>query len=225
MVRVVFLHTADVHVATFRRLLDEMAPETEQNHAVQADWLAEARESGLTAALRERVQAFLSEQAAEADAVLCSCSTLGPLADELSSAHANVLRIDRPLMQRAAGHDGTILVALCLESTLSPTLELLREAFAERGKSLDYKVVLCKEQWALFEAGDMEVFGRAIAEAVREACDGVERCGCVVLAQATMAVAAPHLADLGVPVYSSPRLAAEAVVKVARSGGSAKTTQ
>jgi len=217
MAKVSLLHTAEVHVATFRRLLGEMAPNLEQSHAVHAEWLAEARESGLTAALRDRVGGFLAGQATAADAVLCTCSTLGPLADELAADHANVVRIDRPLMRKAAEHEGTILVALCLESTLSPTLELLREAFDEKGRPLDHRVVLCQEAWVHFEAGDMEAFGRAIAENVRGACEGLERCGCVVLAQASMVVAEPHLADLGVPVYSSPRLAAEAVVKAAMS--------
>lgn len=212
MAKVALLHTAEVHVATFRRLLEELAPEAEQSHVVHADWLAEAREGGLTAPLRERVTGFLADQAAANDAVLCTCSTLGPLADELARERGNVLRIDRPLMQRAAEHDGTILVALCLESTLAPTLDLLGAAFAEKGRPLDHRVALCREAWPRFEAGDMEAFGRAIADEVRDACRGLEHCGCVVLAQASMAVAEAHLADLGVPVYSSPRLAAEALV-------------
>ena len=216
MAKVAFLHTAEVHVATFQRLLEELAPEVQQSHAVQADWLAEARESGMTEPLRKRVTGFLADQADAAYAVLCTCSTLGPLADELAKERDNVLRIDRPLMQRAAQHEGTILVALCLESTLASTLNLLRAAFAEKNKRLDHKVVLCKEAWALFEAGDMEAFGRAIADEVRGACRGLEYCGCIVLAQASMAAAEPHLAGLGVPVYSSPRLAAEALVAVAR---------
>ena len=217
MTRIALLHTANVHVETFTKLLAEIDPAVEQRHAVQADWLSEARESGLTDKLRRKVEALLLDQAASADAVLCSCSTLGPVVDEVAAHGCKVLRVDRPLMQRAAEHDGTIVVALCLESTLTPSLALLRDAFAERGKDLRHQVVLCKEEWALFEAGRADAFGLGIAHKVRESCENIDDAGCVVLAQASMVVAEPHLTDLGIPVYASPRLAAEAAVQAAKS--------
>ena len=218
MTKIALLHTADAHVQSFAELLSGIDPTIEQDHKVHADWLSEARESGLTEDLRRRVRAFLTDQAKSADAVaLPPAPRLGPIVDELAANRDKVLRVDRPLMQTAADHEGTIVVALCLESTLTPTLALLRDAFVARDKGLHHRVVLCKEEWVLFEAGDRDAFGQAIAAKVKALVETVDDCGCVVLAQASMAVAEPYLADLAVAVYASPRLAAEAVVRAAHA--------
>ena len=39
----ILLHTADVHIATFNRLRDEIAPAARIEHIVRPDWLARAR--------------------------------------------------------------------------------------------------------------------------------------------------------------------------------------
>ena len=43
-----FLHTGQVHVATFDRLLDELAPGLPRRHRVEQGWLDEAREKGMS---------------------------------------------------------------------------------------------------------------------------------------------------------------------------------
>src|SRR6185312_2634916 len=49
-----FLHTGDVHVATFRRLREELAPGWQDLHIVDPALLADARREGITAELAGR---------------------------------------------------------------------------------------------------------------------------------------------------------------------------
>ena len=217
MTRIAFLHTADNHAQTFGNLLQSLAPAVSQSHTVRAEWLVTARRTGLTDDLRSRIRTLLSDQAVEADAVLCTCSTLGPVVDELRSSHSNLVRIDRPMMERATGHAGTLFIAYCLDSTLRPTLELLRSILREQSKDNTITAVSCSEAWPCFERGDMDGLAEEISHRVGQAVRAEADPGCVVLAQASMAVAEPLLSDLGVPVYSSPRLAVDAVLNAART--------
>ena len=214
MPRILCLHTADLHRATFGRLFAEAAPLAGLVQEVRADWLARAREDGVTPALEAEVSGYLAAQAGAHDAVLCTCSTLGPMVSKAAQTHPTIVRIDTPLMRAAARTPGTKLVALCLESTRDATLAQLDAAFAEAGRAPDRRLALCAEAWPLFETGDMQGFAEAIAARIRSEAARAP-VGCVVLAQASMAVAEPLLADLDAPVYSSPALAVAETLRVA----------
>ena len=203
--RIALLHTAQVHVATFTELFAEKAPDAQLWHMVREDLLAQAQVGGLEIVAEPMFNALA--ELAEADAILCTCSTLGPLVDQLGNPKA--IRIDRPVMQAAAQVGSKPLLALCLESTRAASLALLKDAGAA-----DPTVHMCDGAWAAFEAGDMAAFAAAIAASVR---DGVDGHDCVVLGQASMRVAEPLLADLGVPVLSSPALAVDHAIGMALS--------
>ena len=63
MTTIRFLHTAGVHVATFRRLREELAPGWQDLHLVDPALLADARRSGSTPELAGRIDARLHELA------------------------------------------------------------------------------------------------------------------------------------------------------------------
>ena len=186
------LHTADVHVETFGALLPDAI------HVVRADFLDRARAGGMEA-VADDVKAMLRELAQNGP-VLCTCSTLGPLVDDV--ALANVVRIDRPAMEAAVAVGGEVVVAICLNSTRDATLALFDEVAGGRASA---KLVLCDAAWPLFEAGDMAGYAQAIADALHG--QGAR----VLLAQASMAVAAPLLETQGVLVFTTPNAAAEYV--------------
>src|SRR5262249_12230261 len=100
-----FLHTSPVHIATFDRLVAEIAPEVPVRHMVDESLLSEARAAGaITPDLERRIHATLRD-AIEQDAavVLCTCSTIGGRAEDLGRvAGAAVLRVDRAMAERAA---------------------------------------------------------------------------------------------------------------------------
>lgn len=208
------LHTAEVHVATFDRLLDDLGYTGERTHRVMPELLARAQADGL-----ESVEAEVVDQLSElasADAVMCSCSTLGPVADQVAVSMDNVFRIDRPLMEDACGFGQNVLVALCLESTRSGTVALLEKCAAEAGRPLAQRVLVCAGAWRFFEQGEMDGFAAEIAQQIEADLAEHGKPDCIVLAQASMRVAEPLLLQIGVPVLSSPLLAARRAVEIAQ---------
>ena len=213
--RIAFLHTADVHVATFDKILEDIDPEIQLDHRVDPSLLDRARQDGIEA-VRADVSSLLHDLSS-ADAVLCTCSTLGPLADDVARSAEHVVRIDRPLMEQACLDGSKILVAICLESTRVATLNLLNDCATHLGKEIQPVVVVCSDAWAFFEAGDTEAYASSIAHSIKEKLEESPGVESIVLAQASMRVAQAELADTGIPVHSSPVLAAQHCVDVARA--------
>jgi hypothetical protein len=157
-------------------------------------------------------------------AVLCTCSTLGPLADDLAPTHPNVIRVDRPLMEAACSTGSNVMVAICLESTRSATLTLLHECAEQIRKTVTLRFVVCDTAWPYFKTGDTAGYAAEISRSIRAAITEFGAPDCIVLAQASMRVAAPELENLGLPVLSSPMLAVQAVLAVAKSSSERSPT-
>jgi len=213
--RIAFLHTADVHVEMFNQIFADLGSDVQLVHHVNADLLERARNEG-TEAVRSEVLQILANLK-DADAVLCTCSTLGPIADEAAQAIPHVIRIDRPLMEQACAAGSKTLVALCLESTREATLSLLHDCASRANLPIAPTVVICSDAWAHFETGDQAAYAAAIATAIRAKLLEQPDIESVILAQASMRVAEPELEGLSVPVYSSPILAAQRCLEVAQS--------
>jgi hypothetical protein len=207
-----FLHTSPVHIPTFERLLVEIDPSITARHFVDESLLNEARAAGeITPALEQRIAAALRDASAPDDAVvLCTCSTIGGSA-EASGAQTGsvVLRVDRPMAERAVALGERILVAAALASTLGPTRTLIEDTAQAAGKRIELRELLCETAWAVFESGDLAGYAETIANELRAAAGDAD---VIVLAQASMAAAAPLCADIGIPILSSPRLGLEAAI-------------
>jgi len=210
-----FLHTADVHVETFDRLFEKLDNSIELTHRVEPNLLSRARDEGLEA-VRDDTLGILRDLSV-ADAVVCTCSTLGPLADDISQSIGHVFRIDRPVMESACKDGENILVAICLESTRDATLALLTQCAAQLGRNISPQIVLCQEAWPFFETGDIASFAAEIAKAVKTEISRRPKTDCIVLAQASMRVAEGLLRSVDVPVRSSPLLAVERSIEIARA--------
>jgi Asp/Glu/hydantoin racemase len=216
----VLWHTTESNREVFAALLRELAPDVPLLHRVRVDLLDAAQPRGLTPAIRREVALDILEMAdtAGASVVLCTCSTLGPGAESAADlTDAAVLRVDRPMVERALDHGHRIVVAAALASTLGPTRALLERAARDRAVTPEVRELLVADAWPLFAAGDRAGYAARIAEVLRREAGDADA---VILAQASMAGAADLLADLGVPVLASPRLGAEAAVAAwrARSG-------
>ena len=199
-----FLHTSPVHVATFDTLLDELSPGMVRQHRVEESWLNQAREQGMTDELAADISGAMRELA-DGGVGVCTCSTIGSVAEDAGTDEAPTIRIDRALMQAALAHGPRPLVAMSLESTKAPTLDLLNHVAASLQCKVLANVVMCPAAWPYFETGDMDAYASSIADTIRlELCN--DEPDCIVLAQGSMAVAEPLLRDGGLPVLSSPRL-------------------
>ncbi|WAZ25540.1 aspartate/glutamate racemase family protein [Streptomyces cinnabarinus] len=194
------LHTSPVHVPVFDALRDAHHPGLELRHLVEERLLERAREAG-PEAVAEDVAAALRRAVTEgARAVLCTCSTIGAVA-EAADIGVPVLRVDRPMAAAAVATGPRIVVLAALESTLGPTAELIEQEAERAGRRSEVSTRLVDGAWASFETGDTEAYVRRIATAA----DEVTAADVIVLAQASMALA-QHLTSTAVPVLSSPRL-------------------
>jgi hypothetical protein len=206
-----FLHTAEVHVATFDRLVAERAPDTTTVHEVRADLLDTARTHGLAdpaiaSGITHSIDAL---ERRGADVIVCTCSTISGLAERpMTPSHPPVVRIDRPMAADAVRHARRIAVVAAVESTIGPTIELLRQEAVSAGAHVEIESLPCFDAWPMFEAGDVDGYHRFIAAHV-DAID--ESHDVVVLAQATMAQAAALVAEPE-RVRSSPVAAVDAAL-------------
>ncbi|MDA1191007.1 MAG: aspartate/glutamate racemase family protein [Candidatus Poribacteria bacterium] len=211
-----FIHTALANEGLFDRLLNEIAPDMERHHVIDEEALRLARESGATSTdverrIAETVAAMTDDGAA---VILCTCSTIGGAADSAAgSTGRHVLRVDRPMADKAVASGRRILMTATLESTLEPTHQLLTESARRAGKQVTIRRELFADAWQCFERGDLDGYNRAIAEGVRTSLGDAE---VVVLSQASMMGAEALLGDVGAPVLSSPRLGVAAAVGAMR---------
>lgn len=207
-----FLHTAAVHVPTFAALLQAQAPAAQAHHAVDESLLADARRLGSDdPGVRRRVQEAMHAAAAGgARQVVCTCSTVGALAEGLFTGGAfEAARIDRAMADRAANQGPRVLMVAALDSTLAPTQALLEDSAMRLQRPVVVTPLRVDGAWACFEQGDRAGYLSRIAEAVRRHAADAD---VVVLAQASMADAAALLQDVPVDVLSSPALGVAAAV-------------
>lgn len=209
---IAFLHTSPVHVATFTSLLERLRPGTVATHVVDEELLRLARDRGHDdPETVQRVQAaVLAAAASGATVIACTCSTVGAAAEATpSDGSFAAIRIDRAMADEAVRMGPAVLVVAALESTLAPTVELIRDSARRLNLSVTIECALAEGAWRHFEQGNMAAYLAAVQDAVRGAVPGPS---VVVLAQASMAPAAANLRDIKVAVLSSPELGARAVL-------------
>ncbi len=209
------LHTSPVHVPVFDGLRDRHHPGLVLRHLVDEELLVRAREAGPDAVAGAVAAALAAAVAGGADAVLCTCSTIGGVAErQAGPLGVPVLRVDRPMAAEAARFRRIVVVA-ALHSTLEPTVALIAEESGPDTSVVSTAVV--EGAWERFEAGDRDGYLDAVAAAVDAAppADG----SVVVLAQASMADAVERMTTRR-PVLASPRpglAAAAGAVAAARA--------
>ncbi|MFF8945704.1 aspartate/glutamate racemase family protein [Streptomyces sp. NPDC014864] len=211
------LHTSPAHVPVFDALRDEAHPALELRHFVDEDLLARARREGPEAVAGE-VRELIGRAATEgARAVLCTCSTLGGVAEAVrAGSGVPVLRVDRPMAAAAVAAGPRVVVVATVASTLAPTVALLEEEARRAGRPVTVRTRLAEHAWARFEAGDGDGYVREVTAAV-DAVTGADA-DVIVLAQVSMA-AARQAATTPVPVLAAPGPGLAAAARAAHGGG------
>jgi hypothetical protein len=197
--RITCLHTANSNIAVFEKAAEDDAfAHVALTHTVRADLLAKVEHGGFTASLEGEIVALLLELAADTDAVILTCSSIGPAAATAAKqTRIPVLRVDEALAHATAG-SGKRAIALCAApTTLEPTRILFDKAARAVGASVETRLV--PSAWDLFKSGDRDSYLAMIAEAADRAfAEGFE---IVALAQASM-MAAADLCRAGRPLTS-----------------------
>ncbi|GAA3870711.1 aspartate/glutamate racemase family protein [Streptomyces lacrimifluminis] len=210
------LHTSPLHVPVFEALCDEDHQGLELAHFVDEDLLTRARADGPDAVAGD-VRDILEQAVADgAVAVLCTCSSIGGVAEVAAGEiGVPVLRVDRPMAAAAVAIGPRVVVVATSESTFGPTVALVEEEARRAGLPADVRPLLVDGAWSLFQAGDTEGYVRSVADAV-DSIPG-DSADAIVLAQASM-TPAQALTTTTVPVLSSPRPGLAAAARAAVTG-------
>jgi Asp/Glu/hydantoin racemase len=206
---IAYLHTSHLLIPLFTDLSRKELPGVEQFHMVDESLIQNTiRAKGLTKVTIRRV-VNLVESAGEggADAVVVTCSSIGPAAALANSLFDfPVIRVDEAMAEEAVRAGRRIGVAATLRTTLEPTVALIREKALAAQRKVDLVESLCEDAFESVLSGDTETHDRLLAAELRRLMTVVD---VVVLAQASMArVVASLPSDNGsVPILSSPELA------------------
>ena len=212
----VLVHTVASLTGLFDGLGAELGPDVPVRHVVEPALLTDAIEAGgLTDEIRARTRDALLEASAGARLVLCTCSTVGPGADDAAArAGVPILRVDRPMAEAAVAAGRRIAVAATLATTIGPTVGLVEDAGVRAGKAVEVRSVVFAEARARLVAGDEEAHHRIVAEGLHAAAAGTDA---IVLAQASMTPALALCAGVRVPLLTSPRSGLEAAIAAWRA--------
>jgi len=126
-----------------------------------------------------------------ANAVLVTCSSIGECVDHAGAfVSIPVRRIDAPMAASAVRRGGPIAVAATLQSTLNPTVALLRNEAQRRGKRPRIKIALFDKAFQALSHGDLNHHDQIVQNGLLRL---TAQCSTLVLAQASMARVAASL--------------------------------
>ncbi|UTV31006.1 hypothetical protein [Photobacterium atrarenae] len=187
---IAFLYTLSDNIPLFSPYIQRYLRDRNMTvtHHLNEELLQHAREDGLTANVAAEIHQAVTEIAdTGADMIVCTCSTIGDLAEQTPAVTATVIRVDRP-MARAAVAFPQIHVLAALPDTLEPTMALLRSTAKAAGREPKISTAVVPQAWQSYQAGDQRGYAATIARFIRENCQGLS--GALLLAQASMAPAA-----------------------------------
>jgi hypothetical protein len=198
------------------------------NEAVQMNFM-EAQSEGLPTPPANNVNTFKRYaidlvELGHVDAVLITCSTMNRAYPRVQEAlhpfGIPVYQIDRPMMEKAVGHAGKILVIATHGPTVESTQALLQEVAAETHHDIQFTGALIEDAWHSLARGEIVEHNDILANAI-QAHIKTEEIGCVVLAQLSMTIfllSHPDpLKEFGIPVYTSGQCGFEAMRNVLSS--------
>ncbi|MBX2879340.1 MAG: aspartate/glutamate racemase family protein [Granulosicoccus sp.] len=216
MTTLALIHTGTFLASVFTDLCHKAIPDVDVFNIVDESLIKNTiAENNLSRQTSRRMVEYLkSAEEAGADAILVTCSSVGP-AVEAGQQFINipVLRVDIPMANKALSLGTKIGVVATLHTTLEPTVELIQRLSDAQGKSIELISTVCDGAFQAVAAGDTEKHDQMVAAGIRELMPQVD---VIVLAQASMARAADTIAESErtAPILSSPELAVESAKEV-----------
>lgn len=202
-----FIHTSHVLIPVFSQLAKTMFPGVDVFHMTDESLIRNTiQEERLTkTTIRRLVNMVESAHEAGADAVMVTCSSIGPAVEAARQVlDFPIFRIDEAMAERAVSMGRRIGVAATLRTTLDPTLALLVTTAERAGKQVELVPRIAEGAFAAVMGGDTERHDRMVSEMLSDLKSEVD---VVVLAQASMARVVPTLSAGGAPILTSPELA------------------
>ena len=209
--RLGLLHTSATLVPIFEQLCKARLPDVAVFNLVDdsliKDVIVHGRLRPQTA--RRVAQHVAAAEDAGADYIMVTCSSIGAAVETAATlASVPVLRVDRPMADRAVATARRIGVIATLSTTLEPTADLIRRRAAAAGRTIELSTRLCDGAFDALMSGDTAQHDAMVAAALRELAAQVD---VIALAQASMARVVDALAaeDRRTPILASPPLAVE----------------
>ncbi len=202
-----FIHTGHVLIPVFSQLAKAYLPGTHVFHMLDESLIRNTIATGelSKATVRRLLLTIESAHAGGAAAVMVTCSSIGEgvvIARMLFDFP--ILRVDEAMAEAAVEIGGRIGVAATLETTLQPTVSLLRETASRAGRSIEIVPRLSAGAFECLIAGDAQRHDLMLGESLAQLRKEVD---VVVLAQASMARVAAQFSGDGPRILSSPELA------------------
>jgi Asp/Glu/hydantoin racemase len=202
------IHTAHMLVPIFTDLARRHLPEWETFHIVDDSLLRNTIRAGeLESATSRRLTQYVWSAAdAGAEAVMVTCSSMGPAVDAgMALSPVSLFRIDEAMAEAALAIGGRIAVLATLATTLGPTRDLIERKVRLAGLSTIITHSVCTSAFEALQNGDRDRHDAIVLAELRKAAAAAD---VVVLAQASMARVLDGLPPdaLPTPVLSSPEL-------------------
>jgi Asp/Glu/hydantoin racemase len=159
--------------------------------------------------IRRLIMQVGNAQEAGADAVLVTCSSIGPAVEIARSMYdIPVLRIDDLMAERAVSSAGRIGIIATVRTTLEPTLALFHRTAQRLGRTPQIVAHLCEGAFEAVQCGDTATHDRLVIEGLVAL---AAQSDAIVLAQASMARVAKEASSTTnfPPIFTSPALAIE----------------
>ena len=205
------IHTSATLVPVFQQLCAQYLPGVQVFNIVDDSLIKNVISSGeLTPATARRVVEYAgSAEAAGAEFIMYTCSSIGPAVETAATlSGVPVLRVDQPMADLAVQTGSRIGVIATLPTTLAPTSDLVRRRAQAAGKTIALTSKLCEGAFEALMSGDTATHDKMVAVALKEMSSKVD---VIVLAQASMARVVDSLdeKDKTVPILSSPKIAVQ----------------
>jgi len=204
--KIAFLHTLDANIKLFNPYIEAYLPGILVHHYVDESLLKNAMSHGVESVREDVSQAVKKLIENGFNTIICSCSTIGALAEEVNvSSDICVLRVDRPMAEATVGYSKVLILA-AVESTFEPSIHLLQQVNKAMDLVIDTELV--EGAWAYYAAGNTEGYIKSIKDYLMALPPRFSNeYDVILLAQASMA---PALSDIKkesrLPIYSSPEL-------------------
>ncbi|MGC4049256.1 MAG: aspartate/glutamate racemase family protein [Paludibaculum sp.] len=207
------IHTSSMLVPVFTDLCTRILPGWKTFHMVDESLIRNTIAAGSLdkATTRRLVAQIQSAFEAGAHAALVTCSSIGPgipVARQLFDQP--IFRIDEAMAAQAVSMGTRVGVLATLNTTLGPTIRLVRDTAAAQGRDCEVIADCCEGAFDAVLRGDTATHDRLVRAALDALMPKVDA---IVLAQGSMArvLAAIPPESLSVPVYSSPELAIQQI--------------
>lgn len=200
------IHTSATLVPIFQQLCSQNLPGVNVFNIVDDSLIKDVIDKGklMPGTARRVVNHVASAEAAGADQILVTCSSIGRAVEAAAAlVSVPVLRVDQPMADLAVSTGRRIGVVATLPTTLEPTSDLVRRRAQAAGKEIELTSRLCEGAFEALMGGNAALHDEMVANALRELSIQVD---VILLAQASMARVVDTLteAEKAVPIVASP---------------------